>query len=261
MFDNAEPVPPVGRPGLLAEFHLALAFLTRLPLPPLGVLPAGSLARAMRVFPLVGVVVGAIGAVAFALAHMLLPAALAGLIALTVTIAITGALHEDGLADIADGFGGGADKAAKLAIMKDSRIGTFGVVAVALALLLRAGALASLAGPSLVAGALVAAHALARAAIPAVLQALPPARTDGLGANAGRPTAADAGMAVTLALVIAAVALPVQTALAAALGAAIGALAVAILAWRQIGGQTGDVLGAVEQAAETLALLAAVAAT
>ena len=244
---------------MINDIRLALAFLTRLPFPPLPALPDGALARAMGVFPLVGALVGAIGGGTFALAHTALPAGLAALIALAATIGVTGALHEDGLADLADGLGGGTDKAGKLAIMRDSRIGSFGAITLLFSLALRAGALASLATPGLAAGALIAAHALARAAIPVAMQAFAPARQDGLGAGAGQPAQSTATSAAGLALVIAWVALPTDAALAAGAGAAIATAAIVILARRQIGGHTGDVLGAVEQAAETAALLAVAA--
>ena len=241
------------------DIRLALAFLTRLPFPPLPVLPDGALARAMRFFPLAGALVGAIGGGTYVLAHAVLTPGLAALLALAATIGVTGGLHEDGLADLADGFGGGGDKAAKLAIMRDSRIGSYGAITLVLGLLLRAGAVAALATPGLAAGALIAAHALARAAIPAAMQALAPARSDGLGANVGQPTGGTAAVAAALALVIALLALPSPRAVAAAVGAVFGAAAIIALARRQIGGHTGDVLGAVEQMAETAALLAAAA--
>src|SRR5207244_6537261 len=104
-------------------------------------------------------------------------------------IALTGALHEDGLADTADGFFGGHDRAARLAIMRDSRQGTFGVLAVVLSVLLRAAALAEIGDVIHVALALIAAHAASRGALPAVMWRLPPARADGLGAAAGTPRA------------------------------------------------------------------------
>jgi adenosylcobinamide-GDP ribazoletransferase len=247
------------RSSLLADFHLALVFMTRLPLPPLTTVEPGGLARAMRLFPLVGLIVGAIGAAAYALAHLVLPAHIAAVIAIAAIIAVTGSLHEDGLADVADGFGGGGDKARKLEIMRDSRIGTYGLVVVVLGLLLRVGALADLNDSVAVAVTLIAAHTLSRALIPAVMLALPPARADGLGAGAGQPDPAVVGIAATLALLIAAAILTPAAAAAAVAGATAGAAAVALLARRHIGGQTGDVLGAVEQAAQTAAMLAVLA--
>ena len=245
---------------MLDELHLALLFSTRLPLPPMDKGMPGGLARAMRFFPIAGVVVGAIGAAVYALAHLLLPPALAAVLALAASAWTTGCLHEDGLADLADGFGGGADKPRKLEIMRDSRIGTYGLVAVALALMLRAGALAALGSPWRVAGALIAAHALGRAAMPLVMQLMRPARSDGLGANAGQPERLDAAIAAAIALVIAGVVLPIPAALLAVVAALLASAAVVGLALHHLGGHTGDVLGAVEQAAETFALLGVVAA-
>jgi adenosylcobinamide-GDP ribazoletransferase len=207
------------------------------------------------------VVVGAVGGLAYLLVHWLLPSALAGLLAVAATAAFTGGLHEDGLADTVDGFGGGADKPAKLAIMKDSRIGSFGLLAILVAVALRAGALAVINGGWRVAGALVAVHALSRAAMPIAMFLLPPAREDGLGHGAGKPTITDIGIGATIALVATALVMPSGRAIAAVIGAAAGTVAVIVLARRQIGGQTGDVLGAVQQIAEIGALLGVVAAT
>lgn len=245
---------------LLGGLHLALSFLTRLPLGAREAPAPGALAQATGMFPLAGVVIGGIGAAIYALAHQILPASAAALLAVAATVLVTGGLHEDGLADTADGFGGGADKEKKLAIMRDSRIGSYGVLALILALGLRVTALAEIGSSLAAAGALIAAHALARAAIPVAMQALAPARADGLGATAGRPSVAQTGIAITLAIVVAALALPISAALAALAGATIGAILLILLADAQIGGQTGDVLGAVEQVAETLALLGALAA-
>jgi adenosylcobinamide-GDP ribazoletransferase len=110
----------------------------------------------------------------------------------------------------------------------------------------------------LVTGALIAAHALARAAIPLAMQTLDPARETGLGAKVGRPSPSTAGIAVTLALALAALVLPAGAAFGASLAAGVATLAMTWLAWRQIGGQTGDVLGAIEQVVEISALLAVV---
>jgi adenosylcobinamide-GDP ribazoletransferase len=247
------------RPPLLAALHLAIAFLTRFPLPTPQLMEKGALANSMHLFPLVGVLVGGIGAAVYALSSLLLPPLLSAALALAAMAAATGAMHEDGLADIADGFGGGADRERKLAIMKDSRIGSYGAVALMLGLLLRIVAIATLATPGLVAGALIAAHALSRAAIPLAMQLLVPARDKGLGVSVGRPSPSTAGIAATLALVIAALGLPVGAAFAASLSATGMTLFMAWLAWRQIGGQTGDVLGAIEQLVEIAALLAVVA--
>ena len=109
------------------------------------------------------------------------------LIALAVSALVTGALHEDGLADVADGFGGGGNKAARLKIMRDSRIGTFGVLAVLFSVGIRAGIVAGLPGPGLGAAALIAAAALSRGFLPAAMHFMAPARKSGLAAKAGKP--------------------------------------------------------------------------
>jgi len=265
--ESDDGLPELDSFGGVSALGVAIGFLTRLPFGPREATAPGALARSMGLFPLVGVVVGGIGGAVYAAAHLLLPSAAAALLALSGIAWVTGALHEDGLADTADGFGGGKDRAHKLAIMRDSRIGTFGMIALALTLGLRAVALAEIGistndfgGSLTVVGALIAAHALSRAAIPVAMQALAPARSDGLGASAGQPGAAQTGIAVTLALVIAALVLPTGAALAALAGVTIGTVLIVLWAQSQIGGHTGDVLGAVEQAAETLALLGVVAA-
>jgi adenosylcobinamide-GDP ribazoletransferase len=231
----------------------AFALLTRLPVP--GHHARG--AAAAWAWPVVGAAVGALGAVAGAAALALgaAPAAAAAAVLAAQALA-TGALHEDGLADTADGLGGGRDRARRLAIMKDSRIGTFGTLALLLVTLARWGAVAALLAAGGALGALVAAGALGRAPMAAVMAALPNARGEGLAAATGRPPPATAAAAAGLALAIAVVAAG-WTGLAMALAAALAALPVALAAHRRIGGQTGDVLGATEQVAETCALAVA----
>lgn len=268
MSDSAAADPPPLSPNPLDELRInlrrAFAFLTRLPIAAGFVAGAESdapeLARSMPMFPLVGAAVGAIGALVYMIAHWLLPPLLAAPLALAATILVTGGLHEDGLSDCADGLYGGHDRESRLAIMRDSRIGAYGAIALGLTLILRGGSLAALGNVREVAGALIAAHALGRAAIVPVMLMLTPARADGLGAGAGMPTQGEAGMAVILALIIAALSLPIGMALSAVIGAALAAIAVAFFSRAMIGGYTGDVLGAVEQGAETFALLAMVAA-
>jgi adenosylcobinamide-GDP ribazoletransferase len=244
---------------LVRDCKVALAFLTRLPMaaepPPHG----ASLAASVVMFPLVGALIGLCGGGGYALAFWLgVPPLPAAAVALATTIWLTGALHEDGLADVADGFGGGRTPEDKLRIMRDPRIGSYGALALSLDLLARAGALAALAGPWTVAAALVVAGAVSRAALPPVMAMLPNARADGLAAAAGRPHPLRAGAAVLIAALIAVLLLG-NAAVAALLAGAAAAFAVAWLARRQIGGQTGDVLGAVQQLTEIGVLLAIVA--
>ncbi len=242
------------------DFHRAALFLTRLPLPLPAPRPDVGLAEASWAFPLVGVVVGLVGGLAYALSSWVhLPPIAAALIALAAGALVTGALHEDGLADTADGFGGGAEREAKLAIMRDSRIGAYGVLALLFSIGLRIAGLAAIGSGSRVLAALVAAHAVARGVLPLVLRALEPARADGLGAAAGRPSAATAWSGAGIAAVIALLALGFWSGLGALAATAVATALVAALARRQIGGYTGDVLGAIEQVGETVMILAAAA--
>lgn len=239
----------------LDDFKTAVAFLTRLPMPhPDGAMPA-NFVRAHRVFPVVGALIGAsIGLVCLALRAIGLPDLACAALALGAGMLLTGGLHEDGLADVADGFGGGRDTASKLEIMRDSRLGTFGALALLVCLTAKLSALAALPGAQVV-YALIAAHALARGVLPVMSLNLSYARKDGLAANAGRPDAGMAAAAILIAFVIALLALSWANGFWAAVVTALSALAMAWLAKRQIGGQTGDVLGAAEQVAETAVLL------
>jgi adenosylcobinamide-GDP ribazoletransferase len=244
-----------------ADLGVALAFCTRLPLALAEPIENGDVARAAWALPLAGVMVGACGALAYGAAFAAgLAAPAAAVLALAVTVAMTGCLHEDGLADTADGFGGGRDREHKLAIMRDSRIGTYGVCALTLSLMLRASALAAIAQPGAVALALIAAHAAGRAVLPACMRFIPPARSEGLSAAAGRPPALGVAAALLLGVAALGFALGVWLAAAALALVAVAVLIMARLAVRQIGGQTGDVLGATEQLAEIAVLLAATAA-
>ena len=241
------------------DFKTAVAFLTRLPMPhPHGPMPA-NFVRAHRMFPVVGALIGAaIGFFCLTLRWLGLPDLAAAALALGAGAILTGALHEDGLADVADGFGGGRDRDAKLEIMRDSRLGTYGALILLVSFVTRVAALAAIPDGLVVPG-LIAAHALARGVLPAMSMNLPYARTDGLARNAGQPDAATATIAVVLAVMLALLSLSWSNALFAALLAGLSGLGMAWLAQRQIGGQTGDVLGGAEQVAETaiLVLLAA----
>jgi adenosylcobinamide-GDP ribazoletransferase len=237
------------------DIRLAIGLLTRLPVPhPASVAPDG-MARAQRAFPLVGALIGlAVGLIDRGLLGIGIPALAAAALALGASAALTGALHEDGLADVGDGFGGGRDRAAKLSIMRDSRLGTYGAIVLLVGFSATLSALASLPVASIV-PALVVAHTLARAAIPVLAANMPFARDDGLGKSAGRPDMASAATAIVIAVVLALVCLPAKAALLAVVVTVAGAAAMAALAWRQIGGVTGDVFGAVEQVVETAVLV------
>ena len=255
-----------------ADVKVALALLTRLPMGPRGDAEAPDIARAGRVMPLAGALIGLVGAAAFWLSGGLgLPPLVSGLVAVAATILFTGAFHEDGLADTADGLGATADRARRLEIMRDSRTGTYGALALILSVGLRAAALAAIAGSGAasgavggagsgaVAAALISAHALARALPPAVMAWAPLARSDGLAAGAGRPEPAQAWFALGLGAAIALLLLDFGTAVAAMAAAGLAAGALVLLARARIGGYTGDVLGAIEQIGEVAVLLAVAA--
>ncbi len=239
-----------------SDLRTALLFLTRVPLK--AARPEGEslpLGRALRAFPIVGALIGLFAGIVYAIATGIgLPDIVAAVLAVGAGALATGALHEDGLADMADGFGGGSTRERKLAIMRDSRIGAYGVIVLVVVLAAKVGAIADLDGTGLVIAAMAAAAGVSRAAMPAVMLWLDPARADGLAADAGRPPSTHVWTGVALAAVLA-VGLLTWSGLVAFLIAGIGTAAVAWLAERQVGGHTGDVLGGVQQFAEVLFLL------
>jgi len=244
----------------LTELKLGFMFLTRLPLAHDAPVAKGELAQALWTAPLVGIVVGLAGAITFSVVlawHV--PLLLAAVLTLAVTTVLTGALHEDGLADVADGFGGGATRERKLEIMRDSRIGTYGVCALILSFLLRVFAIAELGDNATVLPALIAAHAGGRACIPVFMQIVPPARADGLSADAGAPSSAVSLAAALIGAMALVACLGIKAAIVALLLLVAVGVCIAWLCWRQIQGQTGDVLGALEQAGEMIVLLVAAA--
>jgi adenosylcobinamide-GDP ribazoletransferase len=236
----------------------AVSFLTRVPTGT-GTRAPGELARSVPWFPVVGAGVGLAVAAAYAGGRLLLPPLPAATVAVVAGICLTGAFHEDGLGDTADAFAGGWDRDSTLRILKDPHLGTFGVLAVAASLLLRVGAVAALA-PAAALAALPAAHALSRAVAVATMTALPPAAGSGLGASSVLALSRRRALSGAAAGLAVAVALLGVAALGAAAAAALAAFLLGRLATRRIGGVTGDVLGAVQQLAEILVLLAAAAA-
>jgi adenosylcobinamide-GDP ribazoletransferase len=249
--------------SLATDLKVIVLFATRLPFPPRlsgegnG---GGDIARASWAFPVVGALLGSASAVVYwAASRIGLPPAPAAALTLAATLAATGCLHEDGLADTADGFGGSSDRARKLAIMRDSRLGTYGACALAMSLLLRWSALAAIAEPEAVAMALIAAHGAPRGALPAFMRLVPPARPDGLAADAGRPPAHCAAVAAFLGIALTGVAFGLVGATVGLGLLVVAALLIARLTMHQIGGQTGDVLGALEQVGEIVILFTAAA--
>ncbi len=251
--------------GFAADLFACLRFYSRLPAP--GDPTELRLPQALRALPLAGAIIGGCGALTLLAARALgvphLPAAVCAIAAL---VAVTGALHEDGFADLADGFGGGSTRERKLAIMRDSRIGAYGVCALALALMARVFALAALSERGLPPAmlALIVTAGVSRTAGLAPLAMLSPARADGAGAAVARPdfaTLRSAGFAAALlSMTLIFCGASLLKILGGDLAAALAAIFVARLAARQIGGYTGDVLGAAQQAAEIAMLLALCAA-
>ena len=239
-------------------FLVAVQFLTRIPTPQVANLPADWLARSGKYFPLVGAIIGGLSALALLGAHLIWrTGALPALLAVGAGLVLTGALHEDGLADAADGFGGGRSPEQRLAIMKDPRLGTYGALALGFALALKTAALATLPA-QLGAAGLLSAHVGARAAAVWTMSFLPYA-AEATASKVAAPQRALGfwELGLTLAFALAPVLLLIPPAgLACAGGAALTALLVARGSAKRIGGHTGDVLGAVEQAYEIVFLLA-----
>lgn len=248
-----------------AQLRIARAFLTRISTSEeRGGDPApADLSRAMWLFPVVGFGIGGVGAIALAvLAWLGIPAAVSAALAVGVTIWLTGALHEDGLADLADGFGGGGSREEKLEIMRDSRLGAYGALVLAVVVIAKIAALAAIAAADIAAaaGALIAATTWSRALFAPTMRWLPPARDDGLGALAGTPSEGESWRGLALGALLSLLVLISPTGAGVIIILAVGGLgafAVGWLALRQIDGYTGDVLGAAQQVAEAAVLIAA----
>lgn len=238
---------------------IALQFLTRLPLGARETLPTDWLARSAKYMPLVGALVGLAAGCVMALAALIIPAPLTTVIGLLTAVALTGALHEDGLVDTFDALGSGAGPQRSLEIMKDSRIGTFGAIALIAVLALKGAALLPLDQGS-AARVLIAGHAGARLAAVLTLALLPHA--GGAAKVSGKESAMtgrEIGATLVFGLVPGFLALPIVTFGIAAFFAFAAAALMAHAAWRRIGGYTGDVLGAVEQVFETVFFIFAAA--
>jgi adenosylcobinamide-GDP ribazoletransferase len=239
-----------GPASWLWDLPAAVVLLTRLPVPRLPQHAFAHPARAVWAYPVVGLLLGLIVGLIAGLCHVLnLSAPVTAGLVLGTLVLLTGALHEDGLADSADGLWGGHDPARRIEIMKDSRIGAYGVLALIVAMGLRWLGLAEAAWPAIVTALIVS-----RASMPALMLALRPARGDGLSHSVGAPPLASVILAVAIGTV-AAVALSGSTGLAAVLVAAAVATTIGLIAKAKIGGQTGDILGATQICTEIAVLL------
>ena len=247
-------------PRQLALFLVAVQFLTRLPVPLLHDFQPHWTARSARYFPLVGALVGLVAAGVFFAASQIWSGALPALLAVTAGILVTGAFHEDGLADTFDGLGGGQTPARRLEIMKDSRIGTFGALGLCLTLAVKVAALAAL--PVWTGAlALIAAHAGGRAAAVIGMRMLPYAgdrdhskvKPVAEGVTTGEVLI---GVLFTILTMIPMILLAPPVAMIAVVAGGVMAASIAALASRLIGGWVGDTLGAMEQMFEVGFLLA-----
>ena len=268
MNDGFEPMSEA-RGGIrpVAWVLVSMRFLTRLPVPFVRTIDPPPLHQAMAMFPVVGALVGALSAGALVLSNMTgLPDLFSAAFALAVAAILTGALHEDGLADVADAFGGGKSREHRLDILRDSRIGAYGTLTLCLTLVARASLLTAMLDlPPLTCIALMAgAAAFSRALMVDLLWATRPARSDGLSVMVGRPSRNTTLAALAIGGVGAGAAggllLSPASGVLALVAAGIAMAMVRELAMRKIGGQTGDVCGAGQVMADT-AMLTVYAAT
>ena len=235
----------------LGYFFGAVRFFTRLPVPAWVGHSSEALNRSARYFPAVGLLIGGIGALVYVVATYLWPQPAAVLLAMAATIYATGAFHEDGLADMVDGLGGGWEKPRILEIMKDSRVGSYGVIAMVLALLGKFTLLNSLDG-ALVPCALLAGHAVSRFCSTALLATMDYVREDLLAKAKPLATRISGGetLVALLFVVVSLAWLPTEKALAGCVLAALATLWLAAKFRRWLGGYTGDCLGATQQVSE-----------
>ncbi|MFT5650135.1 MAG: adenosylcobinamide-GDP ribazoletransferase [Yoonia sp.] len=250
MMRNSDKGPLVA----LSDIPAAIGLLTRLPVRVDTDRATARGAAAAWAYPIVGLIVGGIAAIGMIIAGAIgLPASAVALIGVATVTIITGAMHEDGLADTADGLWGGWDPVHRLKIMKDTYIGTYGVIAIVLSLVMRWLLLTELV--DLGAGtALIAAAMLSRAAMVGVMAWLPNARESGLSRAVGRPTLAVTLIAVAIAAVGAIGFIGLLGVFAAA-AVFVTAAGCGAIAKTKIGGQTGDILGFVQQMTEISVLL------
>ena len=247
-----EAIPNLHLHSIWQDVTTGLGFFTRLPVRP----GATTLSDAARVFSLIGALIGIGATMCYAFGLWVgLSSPMSAILAIAATAVLTGALHEDGLADFADMLGVRGDRLRKLAVMRDSTIGSYGTLALVFISLMKVAALMELAVPGQVAGALISAHALGRGVLPLIMRTYPLARSDGLAVHAGKPPVNGTYLALILGAVIAGMVGGPSVALVATVSALAAGFLVAHLAYRQLGGYTGDVLGAAEQIIEVTVIM------
>ncbi len=242
--------------GGFYDFLSAVQFLTRVPLSSLPY-DAGSLSRSAKFFPVVGLLLGSLAAGWMLLLEAHLPRLVAAVLTIGLLVTITGCFHEDGLADAADGFGGGHTRVKVLTIMKDSRIGSYGAMALGLSLMARVSLLAALSAHEAV-RYLIAAHVLCRWTTLPLSFFLPSASEGGQGARvAGMTTRGSLIVGTIFSFAIALLLLRMRG-MAAIASAVLLTLATGFYYKRRIGGVTGDCFGATNQLTESLVYLCGV---
>lgn len=245
----------------LRDIVLSLLLLSRLPVPKVPDKDFERQAQAVWAFPIIGLIIGGFSTlVILILQHLGQPDMVSAGLALTVCIIFTGAMHEDGLADTVDGFWGGYTQERRLEIMKDSHIGTYGVLALVLSLGLRWVTLAALIS-TVGAWVMIPVAALSRAAMPVLMLSLPNARDHGLSHQVGTPSRRPAALGLTIAAGVAWLTLGLGPALVCLLVGALGLTGLYHLIRCKIGGRTGDTLGTAQQVTEILCLLTLVSLT
>ncbi len=251
-------------PGLVRAFLSAVQFLTRVPVPSSGAndpeSAASDLRRGLVFLPVIGGAIGAVTGIALLVLSVFLPFSLAVLGALAIEVRLTGALHEDAVADVADAFGGGATRDDVLRILKDSRVGTYGVLALGFAVALRAAALIDLEDTIAAAIVLIVSSAVGRLAILAVLALVPPleGRTSLANqiASPGDWSAVLMGAAIASPVAALGVWLDFNSVLLALVGIVLFLVWYRALLMRRLGGVTGDCLGFAAYAGILIATLA-----
>ncbi len=237
----------------LQDVMLAFALLSRLPMPRLPDQAFAQGARAVWAYPVVGLVLGGVAVfLSWGAMGLGVPSGVAAGLGLALLMLLSGAMHEDGLADTVDGFWGGHDPARRLEIMNDSQIGTYGVLALIVVTGVRWLTFATLLPVAPL--ALVACCVVSRGMMAPVMAALPHARPTGLAQSVGRPSAVLAGLGVAVSVVVAIVLTGPVAFVLAGLGL-IAATVIGYVAQAKIGGHTGDILGAVQQISELVMLV------
>jgi adenosylcobinamide-GDP ribazoletransferase len=244
-------------PNFIRRPLVAIQFLTRLPVPLKSATSEEELGQASAYFPMVGIMVGAAAAAVFLVAQYVFPLPICVFLAIVFATFITNGFHEDGLADTFDGFGGGWTKDRVLEIMRDSRIGAYGSLALIFLVLGKYNFLSSL-PPRQIWRWLIVAHTASRWTILPLSASLPYARADGQGKLVAKQIGVSAILIGSVTLLITLLLLPWRAAAAAFVVTVLVTVLCGVYYRRRLNGVTGDCLGATNQLTEVLLYLTAV---